>query len=143
MSDLDSFLKKKKKGRKKMSRIRRMSNIRHYRISHRRKYAITKRTPIVNEESKYDALYNTLSLNYKGSFQLISESGEANNYETLVYLFLEANTWHNLTKSAILTENPNLRSSRCKAKGMSWLKKLSTVVLERENIAESIPRRER
>ena len=29
-----------------MSRIRRMSNIRHYRISHRMKYAITKQTPI-------------------------------------------------------------------------------------------------
>ena len=61
----------------------------------------------------------------------------------LVYLFLEANTWHNLTKSAILTESPNLRSSRGKAKGMPWLKKLSTIVLERENIAEFIPRRER
>ena len=97
---------------------------------------------ILNEESKYNALYNTLPLNYKRSLQLISESGEANNYETLVYLFLEANTWHNLTKSAILTESPNLRSSRCKTKGMSWLKKLSTIVNERENIAESIPRRE-
>ena len=174
-----------------MSRIRRMSNIRHYRISHCRKYAITKRTPIgrlnasqrlrlhllqvnlieyrmqhghtliehvktfnnmiqviifniniLNEESKYDALYNTLPLNYKGNLHLISESGEANNYETLVYLFLEANTWHNLTKSVILTESPNLRSSRGKVKGMPWLKKLSTIVLERENIAESIPRRE-
>ena len=98
---------------------------------------------VLNEKSKYNALYNTLPLNYKGSLQLISEYGEANNYETLVYLFLEANTWHNLTKSAILTESPNLRSSRCKAKGMSWLKKLSTIVHERENIAESIPRRER
>ena len=29
-----------------MSRIRRMSNIMHYRISHHRKYVITKRTPI-------------------------------------------------------------------------------------------------
>ena len=86
--------------------------------------------------------YTTLCL-FKGSFQLISESGEANNYETLIYLFLEANTWHNLTKSAILIENPNLQSSRCKAKGMPWLKKLSTIVFERENIAESIPRRER
>ena len=47
---------------------------------------------ILNEESKYDALYNTLPLNYKGSLHLISKSGEANNYETLVYLFLEANT---------------------------------------------------
>ena len=148
-----------------MSRIRRMSNIRHYRISHRRKYAITKRTPIgrlnasqrirlhllqvnlveyrmqpghtliehvktvnnmiqviifngniLNEESKYDALYNTLPLNYKGSLRLISESGKTNNYETLVHLFLEVNTWHNLTKSAILTESPDLRSSRGKAK---------------------------
>ena len=79
-----------------------------------------------------------MPLNYKGSLHLISESGEANNYETLVYLFLEANTWLNLTKSVILTESPNLRSSRGKAKGMSWLKKLSTIVLERENIAESI-----
>ena len=169
-----------------------MSNIRHYRISHRMKYAITKRTPIgrlnasqrlrlhllqvnlveyrmqpghtlieyakivnnmiqviifnrniLNEESKYDALYNTLPLNYKGSLHLISESGEANNYETLVYLFLEANTWHNLTKSAILTESLNLPSSRGKAKGMSWLKKLSIIVLERENIVESIRMRER
>ena len=130
-----------------------MFNISHYRISHRRKYAITKRTPIerlnasqrlrlhllqvnldeyrmqpchtliehvktvnnmiqviifngniLNKESKYDALYNTLPLNYKGSLHFISESGEINNYETLVYIFLEANTWHNLTKSAILTE---------------------------------------
>ena len=97
-----------------MSRIRRMSNIRHYRISHRRKFAIMKRTPIgrfnasqrlrlhllqvnlaeyrmqpghtliehvktvnnmiqviifngniVNEESKYDVLYNTLPLQRK------------------------------------------------------------------------------
>ena len=71
---------------------------------------------ILNKESKYDALYNTLPLNYKGSLHLISESGEANNYETLIYLFLEANTCHNLTKSAILTESPNLRSSRGKAK---------------------------
>ena len=175
-----------------MSRIRRMSNIRHYRISHRRKYVIMKRTPIgrlnvsqtlrlhllqvnlieyrmqpghtlikhvktvnnmiqviifngniLNEEGKYDALYNTLPLNYKGSLQLISESGEATNHETLIYLFLEANTWHNLTKSAILIESPNIRSSRCKAKGMSWLKKLSTIVLEKENIAKSIPKRER
>ena len=98
---------------------------------------------ILNKESKYDNLYNTLPLNYKGSLNLISESGEVNNYETLVYLFLEANTWHNLTKSAILTESPNLRSSRGKAKGMPWLKKLGTIVLERENIAKSIPRRER
>ena len=144
-----------------------MSNIRHYQILHRRKYAITKRTPIgrlnasqrlrlhllqvnlaeyrmqhghtlikhvktvnnmiqviifngniLNEENKYDALYNTLPPNYKGSLHLISESGEANNYETLVYLFLEANTWHSLTNSAILTESSNLRSSRGKAKGM-------------------------
>ena len=98
---------------------------------------------ILNEESKYDALYNTLPLNYKGNLHLINEYGEGNNYETLVYLFLEANTWHNLTKSAILTDSPNLRSSRGKAKGMPWLKKLSTIVLERVNIVESIPRRER
>ena len=87
---------------------------------------------ILNEENKYDALYNTLPLNYNGSLYLISESGEANNYETLVYLFLEANTWHSLTKFAILIESPNLRSSRGKAKGMPWLKKLNTIVLERE-----------
>ena len=71
---------------------------------------------ILNEESKYDALYNTLPLNYKGSLCLNSESGKTNNYETLVHLFLEVNTWHNLTKSAILTESPDLRSSRGKAK---------------------------
>ena len=133
MSDLEFFFEFIER---KMSRIRRMSNIRHYRISHHRKYAITKQTPIgrlnasqrlqlhllqvnlveyrmqpshtliehvktvnnmiqviifngniLNEESKYDALYNTLPFNYKGSLHLISESGEANNNETGISIF--------------------------------------------------------
>ena len=43
MSDLEFFFEFIER---KMSRIRRMSNIKHYQISHRRKYAITKQTSI-------------------------------------------------------------------------------------------------
>ena len=67
-------------------------------------------------------------------------SDEKLPYDGDVYLFLEDNIWHNLNRTSNLDISPNLRISKGPSLNFSWLKKMTTSIMNKEKIEESMPR---
>ena len=67
-------------------------------------------------------------------------NGKSLSYETLVYLFLEDNTWKNLNKTSKLALSPNLMTSKGYSSSFPWLKKMVKSIMNKENFEQSIPR---
>ena len=110
---------------------------------------ITHKGHVLNNEEKYLRLLRTLPENYQQNlkcFRLteIDEdfwsksnderdmmNGKSLSYETLVYLFLEDNTWKNLNKTSKLALSPNLMTSNGYSSSFPWLKKMVTSIMDK------------
>ena len=60
-------------------------------------------------------------------------------YDGAVYKFLEDNVWHNLNKTSKLAISPNLGLSKGPSLNFPWLKKMTTSIMDKEKIEESMP----
>ena len=113
----------------------------HIRIVNQKIEEVIHSGKMMNDSQKWNALYSTLPFQYgQRLIKMWYCSDEKFPYDGDVYLFLEDNIWHNLNRTSNLDISPNLRISKGPSLNFSWLKKMTTSIMDKEKIEESMSR---
>ena len=113
----------------------------HIRIVNQKIEQIIRSGKRMNDMQKWFALQYTLPDEYSYCFSIIFAAiKEDVSYDEYVYACLEDNIWHNLKRMSKLTISPNIRISKGYTINFPWLKKMTTTIMDKEKIKESMPR---
>ena len=113
----------------------------HIRIVNQKIEQIIRSGKRMNDMQKWFALQSTLPDEYSYHFSIIFAGiKEDVSYDEYVYACLEDNVWHNLKRMSKLTISPNIHISKGPSINFSWLKKMTTSIMDKEKIEESMLR---
>ena len=113
----------------------------HIRIVNQKIEQIIRSGKRMNDMEKWFALQSILSDEYSYHFSIIFAAiKEDVSYDKYVYACLEDNVWHNLKRTSKLAISPNIRISKGPTINFPWLKKMTTSIMDKEKIEESMPR---
>ena len=90
--------------------------------------------------SKIYQLFSTLPFWYGQRLLRLWDTHDKISYDELVAVFFKDNIWHNLNRTSNLAISPNLRISKGPSLNFPWLKKMTTSIMDKEKIEESMPR---
>ena len=93
----------------------------------------------MGENSKKFAFYSTLPFKDGQHYLRLWDSSDRISYDDSVYLFLEDNISHNLNRTSKLAITPNSRIAKRSNTNFPWFKKMTTSIMEKEKIEESMP----
>ena len=112
----------------------------HIRIVNQMIEAVIRCGRIMSKLDKVHALSLTLPNDTAHKFTMIWAANTELPYDDLVYLLLEDDVNHNLNRTCKLANSSNFRLSKGPSINYPWMKNMTTVIMDREKIEESMPR---